>query len=186
MLTVQTMTLPGLRLIEQDADPARGGVASHTGYHPTQYAAFGITGGFASDRFLHGVQASLRGLYVVPDEQAMLLTPVQGELFIAVADVRPKSRRFGCVEIIELSHTSPRQIYIGAGLAFGVCTMSESAIWHERYTGFFDPAQADGVFWRDADLNIPWPVQFPLLSDRDASHPALEKLVEKARVKLPA
>lgn len=175
-LNVQNTTIPGLYLIEPETTHDLRGV-ERPGFHPTKYAAFGITGNFASDRYVRSFQGSLRGLYVLPEGQNMLLTVTRGDIALVVADVRGDSRKFGTYEIIDISEAQNRQIYIKGGLAYGYVARADIVDVHEKYTGLYDSQAIRGIFWKDASLNIEWPVKFPLVSEEEARFPNLPQYV---------
>lgn len=174
MLNVQKTALSGLYLIEQNNDHDIRGV-ERAGFHPTQYAAFGMTGRFASDRYVRSFSGALRGLYVLPADQHMLFTLIRGDVCLVVADVREGSRSFGQVEMIDINDAQNRQVYISSGMAYGYCVRSDVCDVHEKYTGLYDAACVQGLFWKDAALNIQWPVKFPLISEAEARFPGLKQ-----------
>jgi dTDP-4-dehydrorhamnose 3,5-epimerase len=175
MMTVQPASLSGLYVIDPEtAHDARGVVRG--GFHPTQYAAFGLTGRFVSDRLMRGFQGSLRGLYIIPEGQSILITPVRGDMVLAVVDTRANSKTFGKIEMIDISESHSPQIYLSAGLAYGVCVRSENADWHEKFTGIYEQHAFQGLFWNDTDLSIKWPVKYPLVADEENRFPTLRQL----------
>lgn len=173
---VQNSQIPGFYLIEPESSHDMRGV-ERPGFHPTQYAAFGITGNFASDRYIRSFQGSLRGLYVLPEGQNMLLTLTRGDICLVVADVRPHSRQFGKCESVDISEAQNRQVYLKGGLAYGYVARADVVDVHEKYTGLYDPQAIRGLFWKDASLNIQWPVKFPLVSEEEARYPNLSQFV---------
>ena len=56
-----------------------------------------------------------------------------------------------------------------------------SAIAQVEYkcTDLYDKAGEIGVAWNDPALGITWPVEEPLLSDRDRHHPSLDRLIDQ-------
>lgn len=175
MLSVQTSPLPGVFLIEpESAHDLRG--AERSAFHPTQYAAFGMTSRFASDRYVRSFQGTLRGLYVLPEDQCLLFNLIRGDVCLVVVDARPESRHFGQFQLIDITEAQNRQVYISGGLAYGYCVRSDVVDVHEKYTGFYDPLAIKGLFWKDAALNIPWPVKMPMVSESDMRFPSLKEL----------
>ena len=175
-INVQNTPISGLYLIEPESTHDMRGV-TRPGFHPTQYAAFGITGNFASDRYVRSFQGSLRGMYILPESQNMLLTLTRGDICLVVADVRGHSRQFGTYEIIDISEAQNRQVYIKGGLAYGYVARADVVDVHEKYTGMYDCQAIRGLFWKDASLNIQWPVKFPLVSEEEARFPNLPQFV---------
>lgn len=173
MLSVHTTPLSGLLLIDPQTLYDQRGV-ERCGFHPTQYAAFGMTGRFASDRHIRSFQGTLRGLYIIPEAQNMLLTLIRGDITLVVVDMRPKSRQFGTYQLLDINEAQNRQVYISGGRAYGYVIRSEIADLHEKYTGFYDSEGFKGIFWKDAELNIPWPVKFPMVSEAESRFPSLK------------
>jgi dTDP-4-dehydrorhamnose 3,5-epimerase len=59
------------------------------------------------------------------------------------------------------------------GFAHGFCVLSESADFSYKCTALYSPKDEGSVRWDDPALAIPWPVQAPLLSAKDAAAPLL-------------
>ena len=173
MLSVQSTPLSGLLLIEPESSHDVRGV-ERPGFHPTQYAAFGMTTRFASDRYVKSFQGTLRGLYILPEDQHMLFNLIRGDLTLVVVDVREGSKTFGQHQMIDLSEAQNRQVYIKGGLAYGYCVRGDVCDVHEKFTGFFDTTNIQGLFWKDAALNINWPVKFPLVAESENRFPPLK------------
>lgn len=176
MLSVQSTPINGLLLIEPEcAHDVRG--VERPGFHPTQYAAFGMTTRFASDRYVRSFQGSLRGLYILSEDQHMLFNVIRGDLTLVVVDVRQGSRTFGQHQMIDISEAQNRQVYIKGGLAYGYCVRGDVCDVHEKFTGFYDPSAIQGLFWKDAELNINWPVKFPLIAENESRYPTLKQRI---------
>lgn len=173
MLSVQSTPLNGLLLIEPEATHDVRGV-ERPAFHPTQYAAFGITTRFASDRYVRSFQGTLRGLYILPEDQHMLFNLIRGDVTLVIVDVRQNSKTFGQYQMIDLSEAQNRQVYIKGGLAYGYCVRGDVCDVHEKFTGFHDPTAIQGLFWKDASLNINWPVKFPLVAEHENRFPPLK------------
>lgn len=43
-----------------------------------------------------------------------------------------------------------------------------------KCTNGYDPKAEGGIHWNDADIGIDWPVNIPILSDKDSSWPNLK------------
>jgi dTDP-4-dehydrorhamnose 3,5-epimerase len=55
--------------------------------------------------------------------------------------------------------------------------LAEDTVVHYSCTKEYDKASERGVRWDDPDLAIPWPVEDPIVSDKDAALPFLAELV---------
>jgi dTDP-4-dehydrorhamnose 3,5-epimerase len=76
---------------------------------------------------------------------------------------------------VTLSADDFRQIYVPPGYAHGFCVVSDVAQVEYKCTDFYDPTDEGGVMWNDPVLGIPWPIDVPVLSDRDTRHPPLPR-----------
>jgi dTDP-4-dehydrorhamnose 3,5-epimerase len=65
-------------------------------------------------------------------------------------------------------------------MAHGFCVLSDAAQVEYKCTDYYDPADEGGLIWNDPDVGITWPVEVPLLSEKDARHPRFVELFGKA------
>jgi dTDP-4-dehydrorhamnose 3,5-epimerase len=54
--------------------------------------------------------------------------------------------------------------------------VSDEATVLYKCTDYYHPEDEYGIIWNDPDLDIPWPVATPLLSDKDQKFPQLRDL----------
>jgi dTDP-4-dehydrorhamnose 3,5-epimerase len=98
-------------------------------------------------------------------------------------DIRPGSPTFGNYISVSLTADPCRQLYVPPGYAHGFVVVSATATVLYKCTDFYHPEDECGIIWNDPDLAIPWPVDDPLLSDKDQKHPRLKDLTQE---QLPA
>ncbi|MCO7021537.1 dTDP-4-dehydrorhamnose 3,5-epimerase family protein, partial [Vibrio paracholerae] len=53
------------------------------------------------------------------------------------------------------------------------CVLSDTADFQYKCTDYYDPSDESGLLWNDASLNIQWPIENPLLSEKDKLQPEL-------------
>ena len=111
-----------------------------------------------------------------------LVYPVNGILYAPIVDLRPDSATFGKVEYITIDNTkedSKRQALFlpKGGIGNSICVLGDEPM-HYFYLidEYWDDSKARGVAWDDPDLNIKWPVENPILSDRDKGNPTLRQM----------
>ena len=56
--------------------------------------------------------------------------------------------------------------------------LSEVADVAYQLSSIYDPATESGIAWDDPDVGVEWPVETPLLSDRDKAAPRLAEVAE--------
>ena len=77
---------------------------------------------------------------------------------------------------VSLSGENKRQFYIPEGYAHGFCVTSETALFAYKCTEMYMPQSEYGVSWRDPDLGIQWPIENPLLSEKDLNYLRLKEI----------
>lgn len=171
-----TKTELGVLLIEPDVFGDARGFFMET-YQEERYRKGGIKIRFVQDNLSYSLKGTLRGLhYQLPHAQAKLVQVLDGEVFDVVVDIRKGSPNFGKWISTILSGENRRQLFIPEGFAHGFCVVSPHALFTYKCSDFYDPPSERGVIWSDPDLAIPWPVEKPLLSQKDEGYPRLREI----------
>jgi len=130
----------------------------------------GITLPFVQDNHSRSSKSVLRGLHFQKTKpQGKLVRVVRGAVFDVAVDIRKSSKTFGQWEGVELSEENKKQFWIPPGFAHGFVVLSETADFEYKCTDYYDPSDEGSILWSDPDLDVPWPVDNPILSDKDAS-----------------
>ena len=66
-----------------------------------------------------------------------------------------------------LSAENFHQLYIPPGFAHGFCVQSAQAQVVYKVSGSWDPADEITIAWDDPQLAIDWPVEKPVISEKD-------------------
>jgi dTDP-4-dehydrorhamnose 3,5-epimerase len=171
--------IPGVVLVEpQVFRDARGFFLES--FHAEKYRDGGIPGPFVQDNHSHSSRGTLRGLHAQnPNPQGKLLRVIEGEVFDVAVDARRGSPTYGQHVGVVLSADNMKQIYVPPGLLHGFVVTSDTAQVEYKCTAFYDPAGEFSVAWNDPDLAIPWPVDTPILSEKDAAAPRLAEVQER-------
>ena len=168
--------IPGLLIVEPDVYGDNRGFFTET-WHRNRYAELGIDRIFVQDNLSRSMKGILRGMHFqIMHPQAKLVQAISGELFDVAVDLRPGSATFGKWEGVVLSDKNMRQLYIPEGFAHGFCVLSDTALFSYKCTDFYAPGDEGGLLWSDPDIGIEWPVNEPILSDKDRVHPRLKDL----------
>jgi dTDP-4-dehydrorhamnose 3,5-epimerase len=168
--------LPGLLLIEPQCFEDDRGFFIES-FHLARYRDHGIRDNFVQDNHSRSVRDVLRGLHFqIKHPQAQLVTVIRGRVFDVAVDLRRDSANFGRWCGVELNEHGPRQLYMAAGFAHGFCVLSEFADLHYKVSQFYDATDEGGIYWGDRDISIRWPVDTPVVSERDNSYPRLCQL----------
>jgi len=107
----------------------------------------------------------------------------RGEIFDVAVDIRPGSPTFGQWTGHRLSADNMHQMFIPAGLAHGFAVLSDVAELQYKCSNYYFPDDERGIIWNDPDLAIDWPVDDPVLSEKDSGYPRLRDLFDLQQLK---
>jgi dTDP-4-dehydrorhamnose 3,5-epimerase len=175
-MKVTTCDLQGLLIIEPDVFGDNRGYFMES-WNRQRYRDAGLDFDFVQDNFSLSRRGTLRGLHFQnPFAQGKLVSVLQGEVFDVGVDIRRGSPTFGRWFGMTLSAENKRQFYLPPGFAHGFLVLSEMALFHYKCTDYYSPKDEQGFRWDDPDVGIKWPVENPILSQRDAAAPRLKAL----------
>lgn len=144
----------------------------HLGIHET----------FVQDNHSCSKKHVLRGLHFQSrNPQGKLVRAVTGEVFDVAVDIRPDSPTFKQWVGVILSEANKKQLWISAGLAHGFVVLSERADFEYKCTTYYDASSEQCIIWNDPDINIQWPIDCPLLSDKDKQGQRLTDWLSETR-----
>jgi len=149
-------------------------------FHAAKFAAGGIVASFVQDNHSLSCRGTLRGLHAQRNfPQGKLVRCTEGSVFDVVVDVRRGSATFGRWAGFELAADNFRELWIPTGFLHGFCVTSERAQLQYKCTELYRPEDEFGVVWNDPDLGIRWPLDAPLLSERDRALPRLKDIADR-------
>ena len=181
-MKITTTALPGVLIIEPKAFGDARGFFLET-FQSERYAKAGITLPFVQDNHSRSQRGVLRGLHLQSNRpQGKLVSVSRGSVFDVAVDIDPQSATFGQYVGVELSDDNHLQLWIPPGYAHGFCVLSEVADFQYKCTDFYYPEDEAGIIWNDPDVNIAWPLDNPLLSEKDQKLPRLRELDRKSVV----
>lgn len=111
----------------------------------------------------------LRGLHG-DSKTWKLIQCLYGEVFFALVDNNPGSDTYLKVETFTLNDINRHQILVPPSFVNGYLCLSEKCIFSYKQTENYSGMGAQvALRWNDPKLNIPWPVEQPILSQRDSN-----------------
>jgi dTDP-4-dehydrorhamnose 3,5-epimerase len=165
--TIQT-EIPGIILIETDfAKDERGFFIE--AWNKKTYSEAGLIFDFVQENHSGSKKNTIRGLHYqdISAPLAKLVRCIAGKVFDVAVDLRLNSPTYKKWYSVELDSEKKNQIFIPVGFAHGFCAVSDWAEIEYKQTGYYVPNAEKTIIWNDPDLNIPWPTENPLLSDKD-------------------
>jgi dTDP-4-dehydrorhamnose 3,5-epimerase len=149
-------------------------------YREDRWRELGIDVGFVQHNHSRSVQGTLRGLHFQTEPgQAKLVRCPRGRIFDVAVDLRRASPTYGRWEGHELDDERHRQLFVPAGFGHGFAVLSDVADVAYQLSSLYDPATEAGIAWDDPDVGVDWPVDEPLLSERDKAAPTLAEIASK-------
>lgn len=175
-MNIDQTSLPGVLLISPTVFGDARGFFMET-FRRDMMDAAGIPP-LVQDNHSRSVRGTLRGLHFQhPHGQGKLIRVVTGVVFDVVVDVRRGSPAFGRWEGYELSGDNKQQLWVPPGFAHGFCVLSDTADFLYKCSDYYHPETEQTLLWNDPDVGVEWPVDEPILSEKDQRGVPLRDLV---------
>jgi dTDP-4-dehydrorhamnose 3,5-epimerase len=168
--------LEGLALIEPQVFGDERGFFVET-FSQDAWRELGVDVDFVQHNHSRSSAGTLRGLHFQTSPgQAKLLRCPRGKIFDVAVDLRQGSPTYGQWEGYVLDDEKHRQLFVPVGFAHGFCVLSETADVTYLVSSYYDPETEAGIRWDDPEVGVEWPVEAPLLSQRDIEAPLLSEI----------
>ena len=149
-------------------------------YREDQFNELGLPTDFSQDNHSRSTKGVLRGLHFQWNPQmGKLMRVTLGEAFLVAVDIRKGSPTFGEWFGALVSSENKKQIWAPAGFARGFCVLSDIAEIQYKATGTYNSNCESGILWNDPQIGIEWPIENPILSERDKRATNLIEWLEK-------
>lgn len=170
------LDIPDLMLIVPRMFPDDRGCFFET-FKTSDFADHGIDEVFVQDNHSVSKGGVLRGLHyqLPPKAQGKLVRVVRGMAWDVAVDIRKSSPTFLKWASAELSAENRHMLYVPPGFAHGFVALSEEVHLLYKCTAQYSQKHERGIRWDDPQLDIPWPVDTPIISPRDEQLPLLGK-----------
>jgi dTDP-4-dehydrorhamnose 3,5-epimerase len=146
-------------------------------WNEQRYREAGLDLRFVQDNISSSRRGTLRGLHFQnPRSQGKLVWVIEGEVFDVAVDLRRSSPTFGRWHGLNLSGQNRLQFYIPTGFAHGFAVLSETALFAYKCTEFYSPKDELTLCWDDPDVGVKWPLNDPVLSEKDKQGVRLKDL----------
>ena len=118
---------------------------------------------------------TLRGLHyqIDPAPETKLMRCTRGAIYDVIVDMRPESptylQHFG----IELTQDNQKMLFVPANFAHGFLTLEPDSQAYYLVGGFYTPECERGIRYDDPRLDIEWPIDPQIVSNKDRNWPLL-------------
>src|SRR6266511_5475537 len=138
-------------------------------------AELGIEVEFVQDNHSRSRGPVLRGIHIQRGQAKLVRCP-RGRIWDVAVDLRPDSPTYRRWEGHALDGEKHRQLYIPPGFAHAFCLLSDEADVIYRISTYYDPELETSVAWDEPEIGIEWPIDDPILSERDRNAPRLAEV----------
>lgn len=130
---------------------------------------FGVDLEFVQDNQSLSHKNIVRGLHyqTPPYVQGKLVRVIKGAVRDVVLDIRKSSSTFGQFKVFDLTEQNFEMLYVPPGFAHGFATLEDYTIFTYKCTDYYNPESEGGVLWSSPELEIPWGIADPVLSEKD-------------------
>ena len=168
--------LKGVYVIELNAFTDERGVFART-YCKDEFIRINFNKEFVQINFsLNKKKGTLRGMHyqVAPHEETKLIRCSSGKVFDVAVDLRKDSDTYLQWFGVELSKENMKMILIPEGFAHGFITLEDDSELIYHHTQYYNPEAERGIRYDDKTLNIQWPGEIKVISDKDKNYPILK------------
>jgi dTDP-4-dehydrorhamnose 3,5-epimerase len=123
---------------------------------------------------------TLRGLHfqTAPFTEVKIVQVVRGAIFDVIVDLRRGSPSFRQAMWVLLDDDTREALYLPRGVAHGYQTLVEDTIVLYTVSARYSASHTRGLHFSDPALQIPWPLEPSIISDRDLALPTLDLIGE--------
>jgi dTDP-4-dehydrorhamnose 3,5-epimerase len=138
-------------------------------YSHQQFSEHGIDINFVQDNHSRSSKGVLRGFHFQDSlaPQWRLVRCTVGKIWDVIVDLRVSSQTFGKWYGIELTAAEKHQFLIPPEFAHGFCVLSDIAEVQYKCSHCHVSDAERTLAWDDPAVGVPWPIETPILSQRD-------------------
>lgn len=122
-------------------------------------------------------KGALRGMHfqLKPFREIKMVKCIAGAVYDVIIDIRKDSSTFLMWFGAELSAKNGKMLYIPEGFAHGFQCLENDCELIYHHSEFYTPNSEGGIRFDDPMINIKWPLPVTMMSQRDQSHPFLDR-----------
>ena len=167
-IKIASRHLNGLVVLEPDVFEDERGFFMEI-FRADQFAELGLPVDFVQDNHSRSQKGVLRGLHFQwQPPMGKMMRVTLGSAYLVAVDIRKGSPTLGQWFGIEASAQNKKQVYAPAGFARGFCVLSDVAEIQYKCTGVYSSKAEAGILWNDPEIGIAWPLDNPILSEKDS------------------
>lgn len=178
-ISIESIHLGAVAVIKQESFEDKRGFFTEV-FREDQFQELGLPHRFVQDNHSGSVKGVTRGLHFQWEPpMGKLMRVTRGEAFLVAVDIRKGSPTLGQWYGRIVSDRDFVQIWAPANFARGFCVLSDYAEIQYKVTGSYNNKTESGILWNDPEIGIEWPVENPILSDKDTNAQTLQQWLER-------
>lgn len=118
-------------------------------------------------------KGTIRGMHFqkIPRAEDKIVQCIKGAIYDVAIDLRADSSTYGEWVAEELNQENKKMFLIPKGFAHGLQTLTDNCEVQYFMSEFYSPEYASGVRFNDPLFKIKWPLENPVLSEKDRNWP---------------
>ena len=171
------LRLVGAYLIELNKFGDHRGFFART-FCANEFSDLGLEYNFVQSNWSFSEEVhTLRGMHFQKGDAAevKLVRCTRGRLLDVIIDLREDSPTYLQHHMEELTHDNGKMLYVPRDFAHGFLTLDPLSEIFYQVSNFYNKKQEGGIRWNDPKIGIDWPVDNPIISDKDANTPLLQR-----------
>lgn len=173
----KSLAIPDVILVEPEVFPDDRGFFLES-FKASDFEKTNLPTHFVQDNFSFSRKNVIRGLHYQrePKAQGKLVSVLKGGVWDVAVDIREESPTYLKWVAADLNDRSHAMLYIPPGFAHGFIALTEDVYLLYKCTNEYDPKADAGIRWNDPDIGIPWPIENPIVSMKDAGLPYVREM----------
>ena len=179
-LKLESVHLGAVAVVRQESFEDKRGFFTEV-FRTDQFKELGLPSEFVQDNHSGSVKGVTRGLHFQWEPpMAKLMRVTRGEAFLVAVDIRKGSPTLGQWFGKIINEKDRVQVWAPANFARGFCVLSDYAEIQYKVTGVYNNKAESGILWNDPEIGIEWPVENPILSEKDEKAQTLQQWLNSA------
>ncbi|MGA3345143.1 MAG: dTDP-4-dehydrorhamnose 3,5-epimerase [Terracidiphilus sp.] len=138
-------------------------------YRADNFRDLGLPTEWVQDNHSRSAKGVLRGLHFQwSPPMSKLMRVTRGAAFLVAVDIRKGSPTLGQWFGMEVTAENKKQVYAPYGFARGFCALTDECEVQYKCTGIYNSGAESGIYYKDPEIGIDWPLKDVTVSDKDS------------------
>jgi len=145
-------------------------------YRSDNFRDLGLPTEWVQDNHSRSSKGVLRGLHFQwTPPMSKLMRVTRGAAFLVAVDIRKESPTLSQWFGLEVTADNKKQVYAPYGFARGFCALTDDCEVQYKCTGIYNSGAESGIYYKDSEIGIEWPLENVIVSGKDAKAQSLKQ-----------